>query len=215
MTAALVIVGAGGFGREVVDIIEAINHHANSPQFDLLGVIDSSPAQLNLDRLAARNIPYLGTEAEWLARSPEQVEYLVGIGSTKVRELVVSRFAAAGLQAATAVHPSALFGSECTVGAGSIICAGVQATTNITIGRHVQVNINATLGHDSDIEDFVSINPLAAISGDVRLARGSYIGAGAVVLQGLTVGAHSTVGASACVVKDVPDGEVVKGVPAR
>jgi carbonic anhydrase/acetyltransferase-like protein (isoleucine patch superfamily) len=79
--------------------------------------------------------------------------------------------------------------------------------------RHIHVNPNATIGHDSILESFVSINPAATVSGDVHVRSRTLIGAGAIVLQGLSIGADATVGAGAVVTRSVPDGVVVKGVP--
>jgi UDP-3-O-[3-hydroxymyristoyl] glucosamine N-acyltransferase len=79
--------------------------------------------------------------------------------------------------------------------------------------RHVQANPNATIGHDSILESFVSIKSAATVSGDVHVRSRTLIGAGAIVLQGLSIGADATVGAGAVVTRSVPDGVVVKGVP--
>jgi sugar O-acyltransferase (sialic acid O-acetyltransferase NeuD family) len=141
--------------------------------------------------------------------------FSVGIGSPRVRALIASKFEAAGATAATLIHPSATFGFGVTIGAGTVICAGVRMTTNISIGRHAHLNLNVTVGHDTRLGDFVSVNPLASISGDCVLESGVLVGAAGVILNGLTVGADSTVGGSACVVKHVPPGVTVKGVPAR
>ena len=122
---------------------------------------------------------------------------------------------AAGLDAATLVHPSVTRGSRVTVGAGTVLCAGVRLTTNIAIGRHVHVNLNATIGHDSVIEDYVSLNPLASISGDCVLETGVLVGVAGVVLNGLRIGRDAVVGGAACAVKDVDAGTTVVGVPAR
>jgi acetyltransferase-like isoleucine patch superfamily enzyme len=79
----------------------------------------------------------------------------------------------------------------------------------------VHLNQNATVGHDSVLDAFVQVNPLAAVSGDCWLGERVLIGTTAAVLQGLSVGAGATVGAGACVVRPVPGDTVVKGVPAR
>lgn len=214
MTIPLVVVGAGGFGREVLDVVEAVNGSASTPVFTLLGVLDANPTDANLDRLAARGIRYLGTESHWLA-TRQVAQYLIGIGSPAVRRSVDQRFSAAGLIAASAVHPSAIIGSAFTISAGSIICGGVHISTNVTLGRQVHLNPHVTLGHDSVVGDFVSINPGAIISGDVTVGAGALVGAGATVLQGLSVGPDAVIGASACVVRDVSPATTVKGVPAR
>jgi sugar O-acyltransferase (sialic acid O-acetyltransferase NeuD family) len=214
MTRPLVVVGAGGFGRETLDVVEACNSQVRVPQYRLLGVVDSAPRDVNLARLAGRGIRYLGTEVEWLA-SGEDADYLIGVGHPSVRVGVEARFAREGKVAATVVHPTATLGSNVTLGRGVVICAGVQVSTNVTLGRHVHLNPNATIGHDSVIGDYVSVNPGAIVSGDVAVGRESLLGAGSVVLQGLIVGRGATVGAAACVTRNVADGVIVKGVPAR
>ncbi|WP_349899468.1 acetyltransferase [Parafrigoribacterium soli] len=214
MTTSLVVVGAGGFGRETLDVIEAINRVAKVPVFDLLGVVDSDPSSINLSRLRARNITYLGSESDWLALG-NRPQYLVGIGNPTTRQRVHERFDAAGLVAATAIHPNATVGSMSQIAEGTVICSGAEISTNVKIGRHVHINPNATVGHDSILNEFVSVNPASTISGEVSVGAGTLIGAGATVLQGLAIGSRVVVGASACVVKDVPDGITVKGVPAR
>jgi len=214
MSTPLVVIGAGGFGRETLDVVEAMNRAALLPVFELLGVVDANPSEQNLSRLCARGIRYLGTDIEWLA-SGNQARYLIGIGNPKTRERVDHDWRHAGLLAAIAVHPAATIGSQSMLGEGVIICAGVQVSTNVRLGRHVHLNPNATVGHDTALEEFVSVNPAATLSGDATVGRRALVGAAAVVLQGLAVGEDAVVGASACVVHDVPPGTTVKGVPAR
>lgn len=214
MSIPLVVVGAGGFGRETLDVVESINRSSPAPRFEVLGVVDENPSAENLARLSARGVTYLGTVAAWLG-TRRQAHYLIGVGDPAARKQVAAVFDAAGQVAAIAIHPAATIGSVSGIGLGSVVCGGVQVSTGVMLGKHVHLNPNATVGHDALLEDFVSINPSATISGSVRVGNGTLVGAGAVVLQGLTLGSRVTVGASACVVKDVLDGKTVKGVPAR
>jgi sugar O-acyltransferase (sialic acid O-acetyltransferase NeuD family) len=210
----LVIVGAGGFGRETADVAEAINAAAREPVWRLLGVVDDMPSAVNLERLERRSIPYLGT-TEQLTQSTARPHYVVGIGSPAIRRVVADRLDKAGLSAATVVHPAATVGSDVSIGDGSIICAGARVTTHIRLGRHVHLNPNVTVGHDTTLGDFVSMNPASSMSGDCVVQDDVLIGVGAVVLNQLTVGRGAVVGAAACVVRDVAARTVVKGVPAR
>jgi hypothetical protein len=214
MTAGLVVVGAGGFGREVLDVVDAINAVAAEPVWQVAGVVDDAPSAENLARLARRGVAHLGAVEEYLATAAP-ASYVVGVGSPPARRQLAERFEAAGHAAATLMHPSATQGFDVEIGAGSVVCAGVRLTTNVRIGRHVHLNLNATVGHDAVLGDYVSANPIASISGDVTIDDEVLIGVGGVILNGLRLGRGSTVGGSACVVRDVPPGVVVKGVPAR
>lgn len=213
MIRPLVVVGAGGFGRETLDVVAAIN--AVEPTFDLRGVIDSGPSRLDLERLGARGVRYLGSADEWLRSCAGDERFIVGIGSPRVRRRIAGQFEARGLRAAILVHPRAELGTKTTLGAGVVVTAGVQVSTNVTLRDHVHLNPGSIVGHDSELEAFVSVNPGAIISGNVRVRQGALIGAGATVLQGLEVGASALVGAGACVTRDVAGSVTVVGIPAR
>lgn len=214
MASRVVIVGAGGFGRETLDVVEAINAAAAHPEFEILGVIDDAPSEENLVRLLDRRIRYLGTIEMW-AGSGVKCSYLVGIGNQQLRSRISAVLDAAGMVAVTAIHPASVIGSQVKIGKGVVICAGAQVSTNVTLKEHVQLNPSVTIGHDTVIDAFVSVNPGAIISGAVHIEEGVLVGAGAVILQGIRVGEGSLIGAGACVVRDVARGLTVKGVPAR
>lgn len=210
----IMIVGAGGFGRETADVVTAINEAAGQSRWRLVGVVDDAPSGVNIDRLRARRIDYLGT-VDQVIESRERPAYVVGIGSPRVRKIIADRLDSAGFTAASLVHPSASIGSETRIGEGTVILAGVRVTTNIRLGRHVHINPNATVGHDSVIHDFVSLNPGSAVSGDCVVGEGALMGVNAVVLNQRFVGPWSVVGGSACAVSDVRAASTVVGVPAR
>ena len=203
---AAVIVGAGGFGRECLDIIEALNDRGAEIEF--LGFVDDGGGDDEL--LGRRGVTCLGPITE----TPVDVGFVIAIGDGGVRRRVAEQLAGAGRSPLVLVHPQATLGSDCRVGAGTIINAGARATTNITLGRHVQLHANCTVGHDAELDDFVSVYPGATISGSVRLAEGVTIGTGANVLPGVSVGAHAFVGAGAVVTRHVEPGVTVVGIPA-
>lgn len=210
----LVIIGAGGFGREAADVVEALNSATREPPWELVGIVDDGLSEINAERLRSRSLAYLGTVDDLLQRL-ERPHYVIGIGAPAVRKRIATRLDGRGFAAATLIHPAATLGSEVCVGAGSVICAGSRITTNVTVGRHVHVNPNCTVGHDSRLDDYVSMNPASSVSGECVVETGALIGVSATVLNQLTVGAAAVVGGGACVVRDVPGGVTVKGVPAR
>ncbi|MGI8415397.1 MAG: NeuD/PglB/VioB family sugar acetyltransferase [Nakamurella sp.] len=214
MSRHVIVVGAGGFGRETLDVLEAVNS-ARAGSIQVLGVLDDGPSSVNLGRLAARGTSHLGSVDAWLKQGDREADYVIAVGQPAVRRALAARFDAAGRSAATVLHPSAVIGSVCRIGPGTVMCAGVQVSTNVTIGAHVQLNPGVTVGHDTVLGQFASVNPSATVSGDCLIGEGVLIGAGSVVLQGITVGAGAVVGAAACVVRDVAERAVVRGVPAR
>lgn len=208
----LVIVGAGGFGREAADVVVAINESEDRPVWNLVGIYDDSPSPQSLARLTGRNVAYLGELPP--AADDAEIHYVIGVGDPQVRRLIDEQCQNLGWKPAVLVHPESRLGTVGDIGPGSVVCAGAQISTNVKLGRHVHVNPNATIGHDSVLGDYVSVNPAAVISGEVRVSENSLIGANATILQGLYIGARALVGAAACVVRDVPDAVIVKGVPA-
>lgn len=215
MSEPLVVVGGGGFGREVLDVVDAINRSGGPIAFDLLGVLDDGPSAKALGRLADSGREYLGTLSDWI-QGGKPAKYVVAVGNPITRSKILAVLdAAPWLEPVTLIHPKAVLGSRVKVGAGSVICSGVQISTNVQIGRHVHINPGAIVGHDARLDDFVSVNPGAIISGDCHIGNACLVGAGAVILQHLAVGSAATVGAGAAVTRDVSPNLVVKGVPAR
>jgi len=208
----LVVIGAGGFGRETLDVVEAINHVHET--YRLIGVADDAPSDVFLERLAARGYRHLGSVDDWLASGAGD-RYVVGVGTPATRAAIVVHVGDRVSAAAALVHPAASVGSQFVARDGTVVCAHATISTNVRLGRHVHVNPAAIIGHDSTCADHVSINPGATLSGEVTVATRVLVGAGAVVLQGLTIGPDAIVGAAACVTHDVAPGAVVKGVPAR
>lgn len=208
----VVVVGASGFGRECLDVLEAAGRAGLG--FHIVGVVDDNPSPENLAKLEKCSISYLGTIGEWLAGATHD-SYLLGIGDPRIRAMLVARMDRAGIRAATVVHPSATIGASTTMAEGVVVCAGVVISNNVRLDRHVHINPNATIGHDVHAAEFVSINPAAVISGDVAISSGTLVGAAATVLQHLSVGARCVIGAGAVVTKDVPSDVVVTGVPGR
>lgn len=214
VTNTAVIIGAGGFGREVHDwlLAWAGSEATVGNMWQVDGFLDDGdPDQQMLDRIGARLLGDLSS----IATMPD-VRYYVGVGDPATRRRIVARLDEMGAKPGPAIiHPTAVVGSDVQIGDGSVVCPMTVVTTNVRIGVHVHLNLTTTVGHDATIGDFVTVNPGATISGDVQLADEVMVGTGASVNQGLTVGRGSVIGAGAAVVRDVPASVVAVGVPAK
>src|SRR6476660_4755061 len=161
MTTPLVIVGGGGCGREVLDVVDAINAHG--PRFEVGGVVDDGRPDEGL--LAAWGVRHLGPTG-LLAELDDDVEYVLGIGSPAPRRRIAE--AAGGRRSPVLVHPSVAVGARnVAMGPGTVVCAHACVQSHVTIGRHVHLNQGCTVGHDVRIGDHAVVSPLVAISGNV------------------------------------------------
>lgn len=200
------IVGAGGHGREILDLIEACN--ALAPTYEVVGfVADDADEAL----LARRGVPWLGPVT---ALDDTDASHALAIGMPWSRRHVASSIPTTS-RPVSLLHPSATIGGDNSLAPGTIVCAGARITTNIALGRHTHLNINAVVSHDSKLGDFVTVSPGAIVNGNVTIHDDVFIGTGAVVTPGITIGRGAKVGAGAVVLDDVPDGATVVGVPAR
>jgi len=202
---AIVIIGAGGFGREVLDVIEAINA-ADPDRFNFLGFLDDGEPDTEL--LSRRGAAILG-KSTMLERLEASYVIAIGVGERR------GKLDRGDRPAATLVHPSAVLGADNRFADGVVICAHVSLTTNVTLGRHVHLNLNATVGHDCVLADYVTVNPGATISGNVSLGEAVTVGTGANIIEGVAVGARTMIGAGAVVTSDLPADVTAVGVPAR
>jgi len=203
---SFVIIGAGGHGREVLDIVEAAGCRDR-----FLGFVDDADlAPVARERIARRDSTVLGGLA-WLADRDDH--YVIGIGTSSVRRRIDDRLGH-DRPAPTLCHPSASIGSEVHLGPGVIIGAQSTVTTNVTIGRHSHLNVGCSVQHDSVLGDYVTMSPGVFVNGDVVIGSDVFFGTGAIVTRGCTVGDGAVVGAGAVVLADVPPGARVVGVPA-
>lgn len=206
----IVIVGTGGLGREVLMLLHQINQ--STLQWEIMGFYDDAePAQKKVEGL-----PYLGTVAE-LNKTEFPVHVAIGIGSPSAKADVVKRLFNPMLMFPVLVHPSVANeeyqGNR--FGLGTIICQNCILTTNVTLGKHVFLNLACTVGHDAVLHDFCSLMPQVAVSGGVTLGKGVYGGTNSTILQNRKIGAFTTIGAGAVVTQDLPSHCTAVGIPAR
>ena len=199
----LYILGAGGFAREVALILSKI------PYFDFSGYLSDDSSQMGT------TISYgkiLGT-----IESVDPGFFVPGIGSPKVRKLLVERALKAGLKPLSICDISSSIADQdvTKIGDGTVICSNCSITCDITIGNYVNVNLNCTVGHDTVIEDYVNLSPGVHLSGYTTLGKEVDIGTGVVILPHISIGEHSVIGAGAVVTKNIPPYSLAVGCPAK
>lgn len=192
------IAGAGGVGREALDVAIAAG-------VEVAGFVDDRAAGTTVRELAVVDP----------AELTDGAAVLVAIGDPAARLAVAERLGAAGAVFRSLIHPHSIVAPLTQVEPGCLVSGGAHVSSSVMLDDHVQVHYNATIGHDCVLESGATVLPGANVAGNVRLERAVTVGSGAVVLQGLRVGAGSTVGAGAVVTRDVETGAVVVGSPAR
>lgn len=190
----MVLYGASGHAKVVIDILEA-----NNVPIDYIVDDDYSISEL------------LGYNVRHGCSLFDEV--LVAIGACQQRKAVVENIIANKFT--IAIHPSAIISPRARIEDGTVIMQGAIVQSCASIGKHCVVNTGASVGHDVTLSDYVHVAPQAVVTGNVQVGECTWIGAGAVIRQGIKIGSNCMIGAGAVVVKDVTDGDTVVGNPAK
>jgi len=206
----IVIVGAGGFGREVKMLIDQINN--NYKEYEISGFYDD---RIDEDTLVS------GCKIHGKISKLLQIDYelsvVIAIANPAIRKFVFTQLSNnTKLMFPTLIHPNVLLcGDNVTIGKGCIICASNIITVNVAIGNFVILNFKCSVAHDTLIGDFCSVMPGVCISGDVTIKDLVYLGTGASIINLITVGYASTVGAGVTLSKNLPDNSTSIGLPPK
>jgi sugar O-acyltransferase (sialic acid O-acetyltransferase NeuD family) len=202
----IVIIGAGGFGKEVLWIIEEINK--TSPTWNFLGFIDDN---LPIGQSIV-NYSIIGN-LSWF--KSKKIHAVCAVGDPLFRKKIIFNLSNYNIVYPILVHPSVIIAPSSLVGEGSIICPGSIVSVDTRISNHVIINYGCTIGHDVTIDDYSSIFPGANIAGNVHIKKCVTIGTGAKIIQQLCVGENTIIGAGAVVTKNIERNVVAVGIPAK
>ncbi|MCK6482758.1 MAG: acetyltransferase [Phycisphaerae bacterium] len=203
----IVIFGAGGHGRVVLDVVHAQRQH------EVAGFLDSDAA---LKGRRIDGLPVLGG-AELLPRLKHDgiAGAIVAIGDNGVRRSLHDAIHKSGLTLVNAVHPSAQIAASARMGRNVVVAAGVVVSAHCQIGDSVILNTGCIVDHESMIGTAAHICPGVRLAGHVTIESGAFVGIGATVIQNIRIGFDAVVGAGAVVIRDVAPMSTVVGMPAR
>jgi sugar O-acyltransferase (sialic acid O-acetyltransferase NeuD family) len=206
----VVIIGAGGHGREVAEILRHQSQRDNN--FSPLGFIDENPA---LAGKSVNGLPVLGDWAWFKDVDKREVAIICAVGAPRVNERLTRKACDLGFPLVNAISPAAMVSPSALLGRGLIIFPNTVISTDCVLSDFCVVNVGATVSHDTKIGCYANINPGVRLAGNVTIGEGCYIGMGASVIQGTSIGDWTIVGAGAVVLKDLPSNVTAVGVPAK
>ncbi|AUJ68903.1 acetyltransferase [Pseudoalteromonas sp. NC201] len=201
----IIIIGGGGFAKEVVWLAQDCNRKVR-------GVLDDNASTHGTD---VQGAIVLGSVDSWVDYSLD-CEFIIAIGNPRTRKAVSDKMHLLGKpNFATLIHPSVRYSNTVCIGKGSIICAGSILTADIEMGTHNILNLNVTVGHECNFGDFITVAPMAAVSGNVLLDDLVEIGTGATIRQGLNLQKGSMLGMGGVLTKNIPERTIFAGNPAK
>ena len=206
----IVIYGASGFGREVLWTIRDCNDV--SKKYEILGFIDDDES---LSGKIIDELPVLGGINWFSEKISKNVECVIAISDSKLRQQIVGNLKKYDVKFTSIIHPTVIYSKFVEIGEGTIIQAGCVITTNVKIGNHVHVNITSTIGHDTIIKDFVTINPGVHVNGNTLVEEGVYLGTGVILKNIIHIGQWSIIGAGTVIISNVPEFSMYVGVPGQ
>lgn len=207
MSNRILIIGAGGHGKVIADILRA---RGTEPG----GFVD---ADENLWGTQVLGLPVLGgmNHLEKIAAQHHLRQAIVAIGDNRVRQEVAREVERAGLKLATAIHPSSTISPTVRLGRGVVVCMGAAIAVQAQVGDLAIINTNATVDHECELGPAAHVCPNVSLAGRVKVAEGAFIGIGSSVVQCRSIGQWATIGAGAVVTTDIPARSTAVGVPAR
>jgi len=208
----LVIVGAGGHGKEILWLVQNINRRLAT--YEVIGFCDDHQG---LRGQSFEGFPVLGTVEQYDLENQSAAKpyFMIGIGDNGIRRSVAIRVDALGWRAATLIDPSAVVAENVDIGEGTYVGVASNVSPSAKIGRHSIVHNQSSVGHDTIMADFSQVAPGGRVLGHVTVGECGYLGSNAVIAPGKKLGKNAVLGACSFAIEDVPDSSVAIGVPAR
>lgn len=205
----MLIIGAKGFAKEVLEILFQDNNVDDVAFFDNVNK--------DIENTLFNKFKVLKSDAQVAEFFTSfTTNFTIGIGGPLLRFKLYQKFKSLGGNFKSTISPYAIIGNfDNRVGKGCNIMSGVIITSDIQIGTGVLINIGSTIGHDSIIGDFVEISPGVNISGNCSIGKFSNLGTNSTILPKVKIGENVTVGAGSVVTKDIPSNCIVVGIPAK
>lgn len=208
------IVGAGGYGREVIPLAAAcFKEEISSGSAKLFFVVEGEVEESEINEYSVISLD------EFLGLAGNRY-FSIAIGQSMARERIAALCESRGAKAFSVFAENTVILDSNDIAEGAVLSPFVTITSNVKIGRHFHANIYSYVAHDCVIGDFVTFAPSVKCNGNVTIEDHAYIGTGASIIQGkknkpLTIGRGAVVGMGAVVTKSVPAGVTVVGNPAR
>lgn len=204
----IIIIGAGGNSKVIVDIILArIREYGEF--LEILGFLDDDKSkEIMLGYSVLGSIESISSYS-----NDASIVFVDAIGSNRVRQQIYGKYY--GVNWYTVVHPSAIIGNRVKIGEGSIIMAGVIINADSKVGKKCIINTGAIIEHDNEIKDFAHVASGTVTAGAVSIGKATMLGTGSKVIQGIKIGDGTMIGAGAVVINDIPGNCTAVGVPAK
>ena len=207
MGGRLILVGAGSFGRELINWAYDIAEQGGSA---FSGYLDATPDVLAGSAYA---LPWLGTPDDFVPQAGDQL--VLGIADPVAKQAVADKLRAKGARFARLIHPTAVIARTAVLGEGAVLCPHSLVSADARVGDFVAINAMSSVGHDVVVGDYTTLSGHVDLTGFVQVGEGCFFGTGAKVLPKVKIGNRAKIGAGTTIMRTVQDEAVMYTLPAK